>query len=92
MPSFSFAQSFKSAATLDSVAVVQTDVVDLSVKDIFHDGPIVDGTPWPDLVSGFSALPHPDLFDVLDLDVLHPEPIIDGIPALEFIQGFDTFG
>jgi len=91
MPAFTFAQALNSAATPDSV-VVRTDVAGLSTTGIFHDGPIIDGLPPPDLVFGSSALPLLHALDLLDLDVLHPGPIIDGLPPPDLVQDFGVFG
>ena len=92
MPNFSFAQHATHADTLVGVAAAREAVADLSATGILHPDPIDEGTPWPELVSGFSGRPHLDSLDLLDLEVLHPEPIIDGIPAPDLILDVGLFG
>jgi len=92
MPQFSFAHHATLADTLVEVAAAREAVADLSATGIFHPDPIDEGTPWPELVSGFSGEPHLDSLDLLDLEVLHPEPIIDGIPAPDLILDVGLFG
>jgi hypothetical protein len=92
MPNFSFAQHVTHADTLAGVAAAREAVADLSATGILHPAPIDEGTPWPELVSGFSGGPDLDWLDLLDLDVLHPEPIIDGFPAPDLILDVGLFG
>ena len=92
MSNFSFTQHVIHVDTLVSVAAARDAVADLSATGIFHPDPIDEGTPWPELVSGFSGRPHLDSLDLLDLEVLHPEPIIDGIPAPDLIRDLGLFG
>jgi hypothetical protein len=89
MPAFTFAHALQSAAAPDGVVVARTDVAGLSATGIFHDGPIIDGLPPPDLVFGSSVLPH---LDLLDLAVLHPGPIIDGLPPPDLVHDFGVLG
>ena len=92
MPKFNFAQHVTHTDTLVSVAAARDAVADLSATGILHPDPIDEGTPWPELVSGFSGRPDLAALDLLDLEVLHPGPIIDGIPAPDLILDLGLLG
>lgn len=80
MPAFSLA---KSAFLFSSAA--HASVAELSATDILHPGPIVDGTPWPELVSAVASPLHLDQGIV---EVLNPGPIIDGLPPPDLVSAF----
>lgn len=84
MPTLDFTQGLPTHAS-----AAHTDVLALAGTGILHHGPIIDGMPWPELVTDVSGL-HSAVLDLAH--DLFPGPLTHGTPAEVIVHQFSPLG